>query len=128
MKLWKVNKYEELDKTDANFLLADVTRLREYEEKYDKQHEIEPLKVDDKYLKAMEDIYKMQEDFDTMFGEMPDTSSWDQQYREGSTDTDAHTGSLLQDIQSQFDDIDKIFSDLGLEKEPNTSSNPQDEF
>lgn len=64
-----------MDKTDANALLVDVTRLREYEEKYDKQHTIEPLKVDDKYLRAMEDIYKMQEDFNTMFGEIPDTSA-----------------------------------------------------
>lgn len=49
---------------DTGKLLLDVAKLKETGEKYKKD---EPVKIDEKYMKALEDVYKMEEEFDDFF-------------------------------------------------------------
>jgi len=47
-----------------------VLQLQEYNNKYEHEHEVEPVKIDEKYLKIMEEMYQMQDDLDELFGEI----------------------------------------------------------
>lgn len=63
----KSKKYDQLEKFDNDTLSFEVFKLQEYNDKYENEHDEEPVKVDDKYLKIMEDIYKMQEEIDDLY-------------------------------------------------------------
>ena len=64
----KSGKYEQLEVIDDDLLSLEVLKLKEYDDKYENEHE-EEIKVDDKYMKIMEDMYKMQEELDDLYNE-----------------------------------------------------------
>jgi hypothetical protein len=119
------NKYKQLDESNTERLMSDVVTLRENEKKYDTQQKIEPINVDEKYLKAMDEIYKMQADLENLSQSVPAFPRQDT--AEEETETNAETKALIAGIEHEFDDIDKIFSELGLPSSPPSHPNPQEE-
>lgn len=128
----KSQKYADLEKYNSNTLLLDMEKLKADANKYDYTQE-EPVKIDQKYMKALEDVYKMEDDFDSMFGDIwlvPEESdpSLDK-YNAQTTNTQSSgnvagsTDNVLDDIRNELDDIDKIFADLNI-KTPMQKDDP----
>ena len=63
----KSKKYDQLESINNDTLSFEVFKLQEYNDKYENEHDEEPIIVDDKYLKIMEDIYKMQDELDDLY-------------------------------------------------------------
>ena len=108
--------------------MLEVTQLRENEEKFTKVEAPEVMHVDEKYLKALEDVYKMEEEFDNFFSD-PIPGKQERQPKESPTEVaeSLNPDSILDDIRNELDDIDKIFEGLNVKEEKvEGHSNPQD--
>ena len=86
------------------------------------------MHIDEKYLKALEDVYKMEDEFDNMFKNDPQVSGENTTLirEESSPVVNNDPNSVLNDIQSELDDMDKIFKDINVGITVKTESNPQD--
>ena len=86
------------------------------------------MHIDEKYLKALEDVYKMEDEFDNMFKNdtqvSGDTTTLIREESNPVVNNDPN--SVLNDIQSELDDMDKIFKDINVGITVKTESNPQD--
>jgi len=85
------------------------------------------MHVDEKYLKALDDVYKMEQDFDDMFKTDVNTIEDLRKPKEVTPTTNTNPNTLISDIQSELDDIDKIFNDIDINTaESKQEENPQD--
>jgi len=110
-------KYDELEKHNVVSLQDELKQLKEYENRYDHSHISDLLKADEKYM-INESIKPISEDSHSVAATDAPVSS---------------SQSLVEGIETQLDDIDKIFSELNISSAPATedeeaNSNPQDEY